>query len=103
MSEDEFYSISKEPLFALTIGIPVVHGHTPVERIYFDGLRMNCDMGSNTYCVEEERGLGLVDPSDMSYFVCKQAQKKIEKRKIARFKVRALYNFGSYTVRHGTI
>ncbi|MED1850066.1 metallophosphoesterase family protein [Brevibacillus agri] len=85
MSESDFYSISKENLLTLTQNRPIIHGHTPVERIYFDGVRMNCDMGSNTYCVEEERGLGLVNLSEMVYFVYKQAQKKIEMRKISHF------------------
>jgi len=80
-----FYSIPREVLLTFTKGKPVIHGHTPVERIYFDGARMNCDMGSNTYCVEEERGLGLVNLSDMVYFVYKQGQKKVEKRNILRF------------------
>jgi serine/threonine protein phosphatase 1 len=41
MSEFDFYSIPKESLMSLTQDKPVVHGHTPVERIYFDGVRLN--------------------------------------------------------------
>ncbi|MFB6367173.1 metallophosphoesterase family protein [Paenibacillus elgii] len=85
MGEFDFYSVPKEALLALTHGKPVVHGHTPVERIYFDGVRLNCDLGSNTYQVIEERGLGLVNLTEMTYFVYKQTQKKIEKRKIMQF------------------
>jgi len=84
MSESDFYSISKESLFSLTKNKPVVHGHTPVERIYYDGVRLNGDMGSNTYMILEERGLGLVNLTDMTYLVYKQSQKIIEKRKVAR-------------------
>ncbi len=84
MSETDFYSIPKESLLSLTRGKPVIHGHTPVERIYFDGARMNCDLGSNTYLIEEERGLGLVCLTDMTYSVYKPALKKIERRKVGR-------------------
>ena len=84
LSEYDFYSIPKERLLALTGNRPVVHGHTPVERIYFDGVRLNGDMGSNTYCVEEERGLGLVNLTEMTYSVYKQSTQKVEQRKIAR-------------------
>ncbi|MCM3128134.1 metallophosphoesterase [Paenibacillus sp. MER 78] len=85
MSEFDFYSISKEDLMSLTQRRPVVHGHTPCERIYFEGSRLNCDMGSNTYMIEEERGLGLVNLTEMTYLVYRQYHKKIEKREIARF------------------
>ncbi|MBO2945641.1 serine/threonine protein phosphatase [Paenibacillus sp. F411] len=85
MSESDFYSISKESLFGLTKSKPVVHGHTPVERIYYDGVRLNCDLGSNTYMIEEERGIGLVNLTEMTYLVYRQSQKKIEKREIAKF------------------
>ncbi|MGG1940401.1 metallophosphoesterase family protein [Paenibacillus polymyxa] len=85
MSESDFYSISKESLMNLTHDKPVVHGHTPVERIYFDGVRLNCDLGCNTYFIEEERGLALVELSRMIYYVYKQNSGKIEKREIARF------------------
>ncbi|MBN2982366.1 MULTISPECIES: metallophosphoesterase [Cohnella] len=85
MPESDFYSISKEHLFSLTRNKPVIHGHTPVERIYFDGGRLNCDLGSHTYFIEEERGLALVDLSRMTYFVYKQFTGKVEKRKISRF------------------
>ncbi|TKJ86065.1 serine/threonine protein phosphatase [Paenibacillus sp. CFBP13512] len=85
MSEFDFYSISKDSLFNLTKSKPVVHGHTPVERIYYDGTRLNCDLGSNTYVIEEERGLGLVNLTEMTYLVYRQSQKKVEKREIIRF------------------
>ncbi|WP_027093541.1 metallophosphoesterase [Cohnella thermotolerans] len=84
MSEFDLYSIPKENLLSLTQGKPIIHGHTPVERIYFDGARMNCDIGSNTYSIEEERGLGLVCLTEMIYWVYKPALKKIEKRKVGR-------------------
>jgi len=85
MTESDFYSIPKDILIAFTRNKPVVHGHTPVENIYFDGIRLNCDMGCNTYAIEQERGLGLVNLTEMIYWVYKPAQKKIEKRKIMRF------------------
>lgn len=85
ITESEFYGIPKDRLLALTRGKPVVHGHTPVERIYYDAVRMNCDLGSNTYFLEEERGLALVNLSQMSYVVYKQHIRKLEQRTIARF------------------
>ncbi|ELK40125.1 metallophosphoesterase family protein [Brevibacillus borstelensis] len=84
MEEMDFNSISKDLLLSATNGKPIVHGHTPVERIYFDGVRINCDLGSNTYSIIEERGLALVNLSEMIYWVYKPAQKKIEKRKIGK-------------------
>lgn len=84
MSESDFYSNPSGSLLSLTNDKPIVHGHTPVENIYFDGVRLNCDLGSNTYVIEEERGLGLMNLTEMTYSVYKQAQKKIEKRKVAR-------------------
>ncbi|MCM3624342.1 serine/threonine protein phosphatase [Brevibacillus borstelensis] len=84
MEELDFYSIPKDLLLTATLGKPIVHGHTPVERIYFDGARLNCDMGSNTYIIEEERGLGLVCLSEMTYWVYKPALKKIVKRKVMK-------------------
>ncbi|WP_231571519.1 hypothetical protein [Gordoniibacillus kamchatkensis] len=85
MTECEFYSIPKQILRTFTQNKPVIHGHTPVERSYFDGVRLNADMGANTYWVEEERGLGLVNLSEMVYFVYKQPSKKVERRKISRY------------------
>ncbi|QCT01472.1 metallophosphoesterase [Paenibacillus algicola] len=85
MSEFDFYNIPKEPLQTVTMHKPIIHGHTPVERISFDGIRLNADLGSNTYVIEEERGLGLVNLTEMTYLVYQQSQKKIEKREIARF------------------
>ncbi|MFF2531237.1 metallophosphoesterase family protein [Brevibacillus sp. NPDC058079] len=82
MQESEFYRYYKDDLLAITKNKPIIHGHTPVERIYFDGARMNCDMGSSTYEVLEERGLGLVDLTAMEYYVYKPNKKKIEKRKV---------------------
>lgn len=83
--EGEFYSLGREDLMRLTGGKPIVHGHTPVERIYFDGARINCDLGSNTYFIKEERGLALVNLTLMEYFVYKPFLKRIEKRGIVRF------------------
>ncbi len=85
MSESEFYGISREELLALTGHRPVVHGHTPVERIYFDGVRLNCDLGSNTYPVIEARGLCLVELEQMIYHVYLPSKGRIETRSIGRF------------------
>ncbi|AIQ32263.1 metallophosphoesterase [Paenibacillus sp. FSL P4-0081] len=84
MTEYEFYRQPREELLALTNSRPVIHGHTPVERIYFDGARMNCDMGSNTYAVLEERSLGIVNLTEMIYHVYKQADQRLENRRIGR-------------------
>ncbi|GGJ05324.1 hypothetical protein GCM10008022_12960 [Paenibacillus hunanensis] len=69
----------------MTKSKPVVNGHTPVERIYYDRIRLNCDLGSNTYAIEEERGLGLVNLTEMTYLVYRQSQKTVEKREIIHF------------------
>lgn len=78
MSEAQFYKFYKADILALTNGKSIIHGHTPVERIWFDGARMNCDMGSSSYQVIEERGLGLVDLTAMEYYVYKPFKNKIE-------------------------
>lgn len=85
MSEKDFYSFSKESILNQTKGKPVIHGHTPCEFIYFDGVRMNCDLGSNTYAILEERAIGLVDLTNMIYYVYKQSNKKLDKRKVSIF------------------
>lgn len=85
MSEFDFYSIPRDELLTLTNGKAIVHGHTPVERIFHDGVRINCDMGSNTYSVVEERGLGIINLSEQIYYVFKPVANKIEQRKISRF------------------
>lgn len=85
MPEADFYSFSMEDLLKLTGGKPVIHGHTPVERICFDGARLNGDLGSNTYPIIEARGLALVNLSTMEYYAYIPFSKKIEKRKVARF------------------
>jgi serine/threonine protein phosphatase 1 len=85
MAEDEFYTITRDSLLFLTRGRAIVHGHTPVvEYIYHDGARINCDLGSNTYCIESERALALVNLSMMTYYVYKQSSRKIEERKVTR-------------------
>lgn len=84
MDEAEFYSIPKASLLRHTGGRPVIHGHTPVERIYCDGARLNADLGSNTYAIAEERGLALVELEQMVYYAYKPFTGKIEKRSILR-------------------
>lgn len=85
MNEHDFYHQPRAELLALTGGKPVIHGHTPVERIYSDGARMNCDLGSNTYSVLDERALGLVNLTEMTYLVYKQAKQTLEERRIGRY------------------
>ncbi|MNI87001.1 hypothetical protein D3C73_1441490 [compost metagenome] len=85
MTEYDFYQMPRAELLALTGGKPIIHGHTPVERIYYDGARMNCDMGSNTYSIPGERALGIVNLTEMTYLVYKQASKKLEQRRISRY------------------
>lgn len=46
---------------------------------------MNCDLGSNTYSVLDERSLGLVNLTEMTYLVYKQTGKKLEERRIGRY------------------
>lgn len=84
MAESDFYSIPRDSLLAFTHNKPIVHGHTPVEVIYFDEVRLNCDMGSNTNSVEGESGLGLVNLTEMCVYVYMQGQKKIEERRIGQ-------------------
>lgn len=85
MTESELYRYHKPDVFALTNGKPIVHGHTPVERIYFDDVRINGDLGCSTYSILEERGLALLDLTHMEYYVYKTFTKQIEQRKIITF------------------
>lgn len=82
MDESEFYGFSREDLLKLTGGKPIIHGHTPVEYIWFDGARMNCDMGSHTYFDKKVRGLGLIDLNNKEYYVYRPYQRKISKHRI---------------------
>lgn len=82
MVEGEFYSYPKEDLLSLTKGKPIIHGHTPCEYIIFDGVRLNGDLGSQSYSIIEERGLALVDLTNMLYYVYKSHTKKITERRV---------------------
>lgn len=84
IGESEFYQVSRESILSLTNGRPVVHGHTPVERIYFDGARLNGDLGSNTYFIEEERSLGLINLSKMEYTARRQSDARLRTVKVSR-------------------
>ncbi|WCF11516.1 metallophosphoesterase (plasmid) [Paenibacillus thiaminolyticus] len=85
LTEREFYQFSKSSLLKLTMHKPIIHGHTPVERIIFDGSRMNCDLGSETYPIIHERGLGLVELNTMEYYVYKSVDQVISKYKISMY------------------
>lgn len=85
MTEHEFYHFYPMDLLALTNGKPIVHGHTPVERIVHDGSRINCDMGSQSYSIVEERGLGLVNLTDMEYYLYKPFKRVVEKKTVFQY------------------
>lgn len=82
MTEAEFYRIPATELRKLTGNKPVVHGHTPVERICYDGVRLGVDLGCNTYSLQELRGLALVDLTNGWYWVYKQATRQVERREL---------------------
>jgi serine/threonine protein phosphatase 1 len=82
MNEGTFYAYDRDLLLAVTGGKPIIHGHTPVEYMYFDGARLNCDLGSQSYEIVEERGLALVNLTEQIYYVYKSHTKTIEKRSI---------------------
>lgn len=84
MEEGVFYRYPKQLVLERTGGRAVVHGHTPVERLYFDGARLNGDLGSNTYPLVEERGLGLINLTNMSYVLYRPHSGKMERRRIGR-------------------
>lgn len=82
MHASEFYGFDKEDLLCLTGGKPIIHGHTPVELVRYDGARMNCDLGSQTHVNEKVCGLGLVDLNNKEYYIYKSYYKNIEKHNI---------------------
>lgn len=84
MQELEFYSFPKETVLNATGGKPIIHGHTACEYALFDGARLNGDLGSETYPIVEERGLGLFNLTDWTYWTYKSHTQKIEKRKILK-------------------
>lgn len=84
MTEAEFYRIPAAELRKLTGNKTVVHGHTPVERICYDGVRLGVDFGCNTYSLQEERGLALVDLTNGWYWVYKQATRLVERRDLPK-------------------
>lgn len=85
MEEDVLYGYPRSELLRATGGRPVVHGHTPCEFIYFDGVRLNGDLGAHTYSVREEQALGLIDLAHLEYYVYKLHSRRIEKRRIQTF------------------
>ena len=85
MTEAEFYAFSKEELLSMTNGKPIIHGHTPCEYILFDGVRLNADLGSESYPIMEERGLALVNLSNMTYWAYNSHSRKIEERNVLIF------------------
>lgn len=82
MEEAEFYSFSKESLLKLTKGKPIIHGHTPCEYIFFDGIRMNCNLGSYSYSILKTKTLGLVDLTHQIYYIYHPNKKQINEKKI---------------------
>ncbi|MDO3408441.1 metallophosphoesterase [Saccharibacillus sp. CPCC 101409] len=83
MPESEFYAYPGERILEATGGRPVVHGHTPCEFICFDGARLNCDLGSHTYAIEESRCLALVDLTGGEYAVYGCAGGQIARRRLS--------------------
>ncbi|GGN98700.1 metallophosphoesterase [Saccharibacillus kuerlensis] len=82
MSENEFYDYPPESVLQATDGRTVVHGHTPCEFICFDGARLNCDLGSHTYGIEESRSLSLVDLTGGEYAVYNCGSGKVTRRQL---------------------
>ncbi|MCQ4086590.1 metallophosphoesterase family protein [Saccharibacillus sp. JS10] len=80
MSEKEFYAYPVDEILEVTGGKVVVHGHTPCERICFDGARLNCDLGSHTYAIAESRSLALVDLTGEEYAVYNCTSRKITRQ-----------------------
>ncbi len=83
LSEYEFYAYGREAVLQATNGRPIIHGHTPCEFICFDGARLNCDLGSHTYGIEELRALALVDLTGGEYGVYFCGSGRIERRPLA--------------------
>lgn len=82
MTEADLYHCDAAALLQLTGNRPIVHGHTPIERIYFDSVRLNCDLGSQTYPIVEARGVALVNVTDMNYRVYRPFSGKVEEHRI---------------------
>ncbi|WP_172251778.1 metallophosphoesterase [Saccharibacillus deserti] len=80
MSEKEFYAYPCDTILQATGGRPVVHGHTPCEFICFDGARLNCDLGSQTYAIRESRALALVDLTGGEYALYNCASTEVTRR-----------------------
>lgn len=82
MPEREFYAYDRAAIVEATGGRPVVHGHTPCEFVCFDGARLNCDLGSHTYGIEELRALALVDLTGGEYAVYFCESGRVERRRL---------------------
>ncbi|WP_411349809.1 metallophosphoesterase [Paenibacillus sp. WLX2291] len=85
MTEADLYQCDAAALLQLTGNRPIVHGHTPVERIYFDSVRLNCDLGSQTYPIVEARGVALVNLTHMNYQVYRPFSGKVEQHRILHY------------------
>ncbi|OWA34283.1 serine/threonine protein phosphatase [Saccharibacillus sp. O16] len=82
LPEREFYAHGQEAVLEATGGRPIIHGHTPCEFICFDGARLNCDLGSHTYGIEELRALALVDLTSGEYAVYFCGSGSMERRRL---------------------
>jgi serine/threonine protein phosphatase 1 len=68
MNRKEFnQSVDVASLQQLTKGRVIVHGHTPGKNIAFDGLRLNCDLGSGVF-PDYLAALALVDLTNEKFY-----------------------------------
>jgi serine/threonine protein phosphatase 1 len=68
MNRKEFnHSVDLAKLRELTRGRIILHGHTPVTSLAFDGVRLDCDLGSGVF-PSYLAALALVDLTNNKYY-----------------------------------
>ncbi|QGQ97942.1 serine/threonine protein phosphatase [Paenibacillus psychroresistens] len=70
----------REQLMRVTNGKPIIHGHNPItlEDLIWDGVTMNCDLGSHTADLLVDRNLGLFDLMNNNVYVYRTSSRLIE-------------------------
>jgi serine/threonine protein phosphatase 1 len=83
-TQEEFYGFNKQDILKCTGNKPIVHGHTATESIYFDGARMNCDLGMGVF-LDYDAGLALVDITNFEAYVYSPYENIVSKHPILTF------------------
>lgn len=88
MEKEELDGYSSTQLLEATGGRCIVHGHTPSEKVEYDGVKIGADLGSNTLEDEYKRALALVDLTNGKYYRYRQKSERITEFRISNWNLR---------------